>query len=160
VGDLPDVELIRCRKKKALVPRFAAQLARVLKALKTPQTTMQLALVLNFSQSRARVYIHELRATKPKRAYIKDWQDPGKQGDWAPVYALGNRPDKRKPKITRADRYCKDRANDEKYERILAQRRKLHMLDKARKNKQTWASSLGLMAESPRAENRAFDEQP
>lgn len=145
LGQLPDVVYphIGGRKPKRSVPRYEAQAARAVAAMSVkPMTAAQLGAALSLTTSGAREYIRALHQSTPKQAYIKDWQHPGKRGDWAPIYALGSHPDKQKPKPTRADRYAADKKDKDKYERLLADRRKLHMLARARKTPQTPFSAL------------------
>ena len=142
LGELPDAVFEAKRKPKQPVKRIDAQRAKTLSALATPMTAAQLGVILCISAGATVVYVTELRAQN--KAYIKTWKAPGKRGDLAPVYALGNRLDAPKPRQSRADRYQKDKADREKYERLLAKRRMYHRLARARKTPQSIFSALGL----------------
>lgn len=145
-GDLPDVEYVPARKPKLAEDRKTKQRNRLLELLKNDgeQTAEQAGIRLSLSTSRARFYINELRTSSLKQAYIKRWQHPGKRGDLAPVYALGNRPDAPKPRTTRAQRYKQEKSDQDKYDHILDQRRTRYALKRASSKPRSWAYALGL----------------
>lgn len=143
VGDQPDVVFVAVKKPKLPEDRKDRARRLLLELLQEDaQTAEQAGIRLNLSTSRARSYISELR--KQRKAYIKRWQHPGKRGDLAPVYALGNKKDAPKPRTTRAQQYKKEKSDPDKYDRILAHRRKLYAIQKATSKPQTWLSALGL----------------
>lgn len=141
LGNKPDASRVRV-KDIPKPPRVEAQTIRVRDFLKTAHSAEQVALHLGVTVSRARVYIRKLR--KLGEVYIKEWLNMHGQGDLTPFYELGNRPDAPKPKRTRADRYRKEQADAEKYERVLAKRRARYHVAKAKSRQNTWAGALGI----------------
>lgn len=141
-GDAPDVAYEAKRKPKQ-PDRVEARMGKLVETLEQGSYTAdQLGILLCLSASRVRKYIRNLRDMR--WAYISDWLAPEGRGDLAPVYALGMKADKPKPRQTRADRYRKERADPEKYSRILAQRRHLHQRAKLKQKPNTIFGALGL----------------
>lgn len=140
-GDRPNVEYTPKRKPKQ-GNRVEMQIDRVTKALATPCTADQLGAKIHLTRSRARFYIRELRLAK--LAYIASWDAPPGRGDLSPVYALGSKRDKKKPRQTRAERYRIEKADPDKHERSLAKRRARHHSAKAASKPNTWLSALGV----------------
>lgn len=139
-GDLPDAVYVptRAPTRQNEVDEQTERAAAELKAC--PMTTSQLADKLGLSVSRTRFYVATLRADG--KAYIKAWNAPPCGGDLAPVYGLGNRPDKPKARKTGAQRYRELKADPEKHERNLAKRRVLYRIRKSTRAPQTWCSAL------------------
>jgi predicted ArsR family transcriptional regulator len=142
-GDAPDVDYIGTRKPR-VGERLEKQRARVLAAMASPCTAEQLGVKLSLTVSRARVYIRELR--KAKQAYIQSWASPPARGDLAPVYALGSKADKPKPRQSRALRYKLEKADQDRHDRNLAKRRARYDVAKAVARPNTWLSALGVPA--------------
>lgn len=141
-GDIPDASYERKRKDK--VPdRLEARRAKLIELLRAaPRTAAQLGQLMHLSDSRVRIYIRELR--EEGGAYIKDWAPPPGRGDLSPVYALGNRPDKVKPRQTRADTYQKEISDPDKHARLLAKQRARYTVKKHTKRPQGVFAALGL----------------
>lgn len=142
-GTKPDAvfQAIYVRKDKQ-PDRRTARIMQILELLIAPKAAADLAPLMTITISGTRRYLQELRADK--RIYIKSWRHPGKRGDWAPVYMIGNKPDAPKPKETRAERHAKDKADADKYERILAKRRAASRVKTATSKPSNWLSALGL----------------
>lgn len=141
-GDHPDAVYEPVRKPK-LPDRVETRMGQLVELLEQGSCTAeQVALKMHLSISRAREYVRRLR--EMRWAYIADWIKPQGRGDLAPSYALGMRPDKPKPRETRAERWRKERGDAEKYRRILAQRRHLEHRAKLRKKPNTIFGALGL----------------
>lgn len=141
-GDLPDAvyEPVRLPSKPDRVETRMGQLVELLE--QGSCTAEQAALKMHLSISRAREYVRRLRDMR--WAYIADWIKPEGRGDLAPSYALGIRADKPKPRETRAERWRKERGDAEKYRRILAQRRHLHLRAKLKTKPNGIFGALGL----------------
>ena len=141
-GDAPDAAYEAKRKPKQ-PDRVEARMGKLVETLEQGSYTAdQLGILLCLSASRVRKYIRNLRDMR--WAYISDWLAPEGRGDLAPVYALGMKADKPKPRQTRADRYRKERADPEKYSRILAQRRHLYQRAQLKQRPNTIFGALGL----------------
>lgn len=96
-GQQPDVRYVRRAGRKgkgALRDEADRKRAVVLALLAMPQTTDQLAARAGIRPGLAREYLREHRAAG--RVYIKAWLLPPGKGSQAPVYALGDLPDKQR----------------------------------------------------------------
>jgi len=94
-GRQPDVRYVPMAERKGphrLYAQGERRRAEVLELLAMPQTTQQLSVRMGVSDSRVKAYIREHRAAG--RIHIKAWVLPVYRGSQAPVYALGNLPDK------------------------------------------------------------------
>jgi predicted ArsR family transcriptional regulator len=80
--------------KGALRDEADRKRAEVLALLAMPQTTNQLAARTGIQPRLVREYLREHRAAG--RVYIKAWLLPSGKGSQAPVYALGDLPDKQR----------------------------------------------------------------
>lgn len=142
-GNKPDAVFCPDKVRKPRQPnRTHANLRKAMEFLRSPRTAEEMGVEMCLSTSRARNYLRALRAEK--KIHIKEWRHPGGRGDLAPVYWYGGRPDAPKPQETRAQRYAKDKADPEKYERILAKRRAADRVKAAKSTPNTWLSALGL----------------
>lgn len=102
-GQQPDVRYVRRADRKgkgALRDEADRKRAEVLALLAMPQTTDQLAARTGISPRLVREYLREHRAAG--RVYIKAWLLPPEKGSQAPVYALGDLPDR--PRVSGAVR--------------------------------------------------------
>lgn len=141
-GEAPDTAYDPIRKAK-LLDRVETKAALIRKHLEeAPRTAEQLGNLAHMSPSRTRFYLRRLRDAG--EVYIKSWAPPPGRGDLSPVYAIGSRTDKKKPKKTRAETYAKEKADPERLARIQAKRRARHTLEKYRKNPQGIFAALGL----------------
>lgn len=142
-GGRPDVEFVGGRKPRQPEDRKTKQRRRLREVLEGQALTAdQVGLKMHLSTSRARIYISELRALG--QAYIARWQHPGKQGDHAPVYALGNKPDAPKPRQSRAQRYKQEVGTPERHDRLKSRRRLHYAIAKARQEPASWLTALGV----------------
>lgn len=141
-GDAPDA-VYEAKRKPKLPDRVEARMGQLVEALERGSYTAdQLGLLLHLSASRVRKYIRDLRDMR--WAYISEWLAPEGRGDLAPVYSLGMKVDKPKPRQTRAERYRKEKGDPEKYRRLLAQRRHLYQRAKLKQKPNTIFGALGL----------------
>jgi len=102
-GQHLDVRYVRRADRKgrgALRDEADRKRAEVLALLAMPQTTDQLAARTGISPRLVREYLREHRAAG--RVYIKAWMLPPEKGSQAPVYALGDLPDR--PRVSGAVR--------------------------------------------------------
>lgn len=136
-----DAEYPRYRKPKA-EDRVEARIATMVELLAEPRTSGQLGELMHLSASRVCVYLAGLRAEG--RIYIKAWASPPGRGDLSPVYALGKRKDKAKPRQSRAERYKLEIADPERHEDMLARRRTRYSLIKAKSRPNGVFGALGL----------------
>ena len=96
-GQHQDVRYVRRADRKgkgALRDEADRKRAEVLALLAMPQTTDQLAARTGIQPRLVREYLREHRAAG--RVYIKAWLSPPEKGSQAPVYALGDLPDKQR----------------------------------------------------------------
>jgi len=96
-GQHLDVRYVRRgegKGKGALRDEADRKRAEVLALLAMPQTTDQLAARTGIQPRLVREYLREHRAAG--RVYIKAWMLPSGKGSQAPVYALGDLPDKQR----------------------------------------------------------------
>lgn len=102
-GDKPDVEyapLSRPTPKTSAAERLS-QALRLL--AEKPRTLRELGPAMNMVPGAAGKHVRTLRTSKPKQVFIESWRHPsevspdGTGGDWAPVYAAGDKPDAPKP---------------------------------------------------------------
>ncbi|WP_273035990.1 hypothetical protein [Massilia timonae] len=94
-GRQPDVSYVPIAKRKGRNPLHVEadrKRAEVLKLLEMPQTSYQLADRVGLSPHRINDILRAYRADG--RVHIKAWILPLDRGSQAPVYALGNLPDK------------------------------------------------------------------
>jgi hypothetical protein len=126
------------------------------------RTREELQVALGVSKPTARRYLELLR-TEPRRVFICRWQHT--TGNLAPVYAPGNKADKKRPKRPTAYQYYQIRwkrikADPTKHAQVLHQ----HRLDAARRrlkaNPNTWLSALiiapvGAIPRTPPTRRRA-----
>lgn len=141
-GGEPDA-VYEAKRKPKQPDRIETRMGQLVEVLQEGEFTVeQLALRMHLSLSRVREYVRRLRDMR--WAYISSWIAPDGRGDLAPAYALGIRADKPKPRKTRAQRYREERADPEKYRRILAQRRHLHQRAKLKQKPNTIFGALGL----------------
>lgn len=136
-----DVEYPRYRKPKA-ADRVEGRLAAMVALLAEPRTSGQLAELMHLSSSRVLFYLSELKAAG--RIHIKAWASPPGRGDLSPVYALGKRKDKAKPRQSRAERYKLEISDPERHEDMLARRRTRYSLIKAKSRPNGVFGALGL----------------
>jgi predicted ArsR family transcriptional regulator len=142
LGDVPDAAYDPIRKAK-LPDRVDTRAALIRKLLEdAPLTAEQLGNAAHLSPSRTRFYLRRLRDAG--EVHIKGWEPPPGRGDLSPVYALGNRTDKKKPRKTRAETYRKEKSDPERLARLQAKRRARHTLEKYRKKPQGIFAALGL----------------
>lgn len=142
-GDLPDAEFVRSRKTRLTVDRVTKRIEMIVAALTTPMTGKQLAKQVHLSTPRAVFYLSMLRAEK--KVYIAGWEHPGGRGDLAPIYALGNRRDAKKPVQTRKARYKAEMKDEARRERIQALRKANTNIAAAVRVQSTWLSALGVV---------------
>lgn len=142
-GDAPDEEFIAKRKPKQECRATRAR-ALILSKLVTPMTSAELSSMIHLSKSRTLKYLKELREGETRQVYICSWSTADARGDIAPLYKLGNLPDKKKPRQTRAERYKKERANGVQHALSLARRRARSRANTAAASPKvkTWFSSL------------------
>lgn len=141
VGSLPDVEYVP-KRRNVPIKTVDDRLAEVKKLLESGHTSRELGEKLHVTRGRAQKLVQMLREQTPVR--IAGWRHPGHRGDLAPIYRLGTAPDAPKPRETRAQRYAKEKADPEKYERILRKRRARHHVDMAKKRPQGIFAALGI----------------
>lgn len=143
LGNKPDAVFQPYYVRKPKQPdRKTARIMDILELLTVPHTVHEICAEITLTPSGVRRYLQELKADK--RIYIKGWRHPGKRGDLAPIYALGNRPDAPKRGESRSERYKREKADKDKYERILAKRRAADRAKAAASKPNTWLGALGL----------------
>lgn len=146
VGKREDAEFVP-NKFPSPVQSVADRLVHVKEFLKSGCTSRELGIKLCVTRGRAQKYIQMLKEAAVdgrKVIYIMGWRHPGHRGDLAPIYKMGNRPDVEKPKETRAQRYAKEKADEDKYERTLQKNRIRHRIAAAKKKPQGIFAQLGL----------------
>lgn len=145
LGDAPDAPfeaLHTVRKKK--VDMAEINLALLVKALATPQSAADLALVCRCSMTYVRKHMAMLMAETPRRIYVKEWRRPDGPGGLAMVYAAGTRRDAKKPNITQAQRFEELKADPEKHKRSLELRQLATARRKMRGKPQNIFAALGI----------------
>jgi biotin operon repressor len=155
VGARPDVEYLP-QSIPAPKPSKEQRCAQVLKLLaEKPATARQLGPRMNVVPGTAMKYIAMLRDPANKQVFILKWLHPRQVdpkntvgGDWAPVYAVGNKADKPKPPAeTSAQRHARLH-KDRDYRRVRnVERRARYEKEKLVKQHlkagpQTWLSAL------------------
>lgn len=130
------------KRKDKLADRRQTQLARVLKALEIPCTALEVAVIISRAPSRAHAYIRDLR--DDKKVYIADYQKPDGRGARAPIYAVGDKRDKKLKRQTRAQRHKRDMADDDRRERIQTKRKTHDNLARLAKKPHGIFSALGV----------------
>lgn len=146
-GDLPDVEYHPkyIKKSRKLVPRSQEKKAQILALLSKPMTGREVSEIVFLCYEQTLNYIKSMREATPKQVFIKDYKRPNNRGQWAPIYAAGNKPDApHPPEQTRAERYKKERSSDEQIERINKRRQHQYLVKTLKKSPVNWASALGL----------------
>lgn len=127
-----------------------------------PRTREALQVALGVSKPTARRYLELLR-TEPRRVFITRWEHT--TGNLAPVYAKGDRADRKRPRRPTKYEYYQMRwkrikADPAKHAQVLHQ----HRLDAARRrlksNPNTWLSALtigpvGAIPRTPPTRRRA-----
>jgi DNA-binding CsgD family transcriptional regulator len=104
VGTLPDVEYVplECPTPKPTATERKLQVLTILEA--GPLSTRQLAGRMFLAEGVVGRYIKALRDPEAKQLYICKWLHPSeanpesKGGHWTPLYAIGDKPDKKMPK--------------------------------------------------------------
>lgn len=105
--------------------RNAASLARIgrmLELLQAPHTRAELAVATGVGIGAMGRYLTALKADK--RIHICDWRKNA-PGSPSPVYLVGNKPNKRRPRpLTAAEKAkrCRDRNPERQVERAMARR--------------------------------------
>lgn len=123
--------------------RVAMRRQQIIDALTgSPMTCEQLSNIIGIQRSPIRNYLAELR--NERRVHISGWTKAIKQGDIAPIYGLGNRPDAPKPRKSRQQRWKEEKADPERYDRIKAKKRAAYAVDVAVKKPQGIFAALGL----------------
>lgn len=104
VGNRPDVEYVRINipGRKTTSAERRQQILDLL--TERPRTMADLSEAMHIVREAVGRHMRVLRTQTPRLVYIRCWQHPSKiaasgtGGDWAPVYAAGVKPDKKKPK--------------------------------------------------------------
>jgi DNA-binding CsgD family transcriptional regulator len=143
VGQKTDAEYVPNRRPSP-VRTVAERVEQVKELLKAGHTSRELAEKLCVTRGRAQHYVQLLRKAGNVSVRIIGWRHPGHRGDLAPIYRIGCGEDAPKPRETRAQRYAKEKANPEKYERILRKRRVRHLVDMAKKRPNGIFGALGI----------------
>ncbi|MGZ7030181.1 MAG: hypothetical protein ACXVG9_12720, partial [Terriglobales bacterium] len=130
------------KRHSSPVKSLAERLAEVKMLLQAGHTSRELGEKLHVTRGRAQKLIQTLREQVAVR--IIGWRHPGHRGDLAPIYRLGKGEDAPKPRETRAQRYQREKANPEQYERIKMKRRARHHVDQARKKPNGIFGALGV----------------
>jgi hypothetical protein len=150
-GAQPDVEFVPLsmptRKTSA-----AERIEQVLALLtESPRTLRELGDAMHMVRRAAGRYLTILRNQDDKRVYIKAWLHPSvgfpgqRAGAWAPVYAVGSKPDKPMPaKETSAQRHARRYKRPEIREAEALRRKRDYILKKARSKPTTWLTALGI----------------
>jgi DNA-binding CsgD family transcriptional regulator len=141
VGSMPDVEYVP-KRRSTPIKTTATRLTEVKKLLEAGHTSRELGQKLHLTRGRAQKLVQLLREQTPVR--VVGWRHPGHRGDLAPIYRLGTGSDAPKPRETRAQRYAKEKADPEIYERNLRRRRAQYHIDKARKKPNGIFGALGI----------------
>lgn len=119
-------------------------IARILGALKTPQTYKQLRETLFMSERSLQHYISHLRAEPNRRVRVDHFLFLNCR--WVPVLALGSEPDAVKPRQTEKERNAKYRAKvkatPEKNDARKRRNQARWIVQKAKKRQVTWLSAL------------------
>lgn len=147
VGNLPDVVYVpkNIKKAKRPVPRSEEKKARILELLTTPMTGRELAAAVFLSNEQTMDYVRLMRESTPKLVFVKAYRKAAKRGQWAPVYAVGNRPDAKHPgKQTRAERYKQERKDEDAVRRANQRRKHDYLIKTLKATPVSWASALGL----------------
>jgi hypothetical protein len=155
VGDRPDVEYVPIDRPTPKIS--AAQRREQVIALLTekPRTIRQLAPAMHVVYETAGRYVGQLHKGPNRQVYIQAWRHPrdlnpenSRGGDWAPVYAVGDKPDAQKPARESSKERHARMHKDREYRRARnAQRRARYQQDKLVKQHikagpQTWLSAL------------------
>jgi len=150
VGDKPDVEFVplaRPAPKKSAAERRQ----QVLDLLaEKPRTRAELAQCMHLVTEGAGRYVTALRRPENRQLYIIDWRHPSEVhqsnagGDWTPVYAVGTKPDKRKPVEGKRARHARLQKDPEYRHARNVKRRARYAIEKHTKKKQGIFAALGL----------------
>lgn len=136
------------------VPKIssAERRAKILELLEAqPMTVNQLAVKMFIVRGTVSKHMTALRNAAERQVYIKSWDHPskvaeeGKGGDWAPVYAVGDKKDKPKPKQETPSQRHKRLSKDQSY--VLQRRLKRRLrynVEKLRGKPQGIFAALGL----------------
>lgn len=124
--------------------------ARMLKCLESGgKTRVELSELLFMSRNACYRCIRHLQHSEPKRIYLQNYSHPGKRGNLAPVYAIGNKPDAKHPgRPSRAERRKREMASlKADPERLDLYKSKRSVKNKVYRMKQkgekpTWMSAL------------------
>lgn len=105
--------------------RARLMIERILAALaQESMTGAQLAAKLHRDPVGVVRYIRHLKES-PRRVYTCDHRPANVQGGYAPIYALGNKPDAPVPRRSAGDRYRDMQKDPERYQAYLAKRREI-----------------------------------
>lgn len=142
-GSKPDFEYVP--NNRPTPKTSAAQRREQMIALlrKSPMTAQQLGDEMHIVKARALMYVGQMK--RENAVYISRWLRPEGAGAWAPVYALGNRPDKPTPKgETSGQRHARLMRNPEHAEEERARRRRRYAVERLRGKPQSIFAALGL----------------
>jgi hypothetical protein len=149
-GDKPDVEFVPLARP---APKVSAAQRRqqVLELLvEKPRSRAELAECMHLVTEAAGRYVTELRRPECRQLYIVDWRHPSELhqsnlgGDWTPVYAVGTKPDKKKPVEGRRARHARLQKDPEYRHARNVKRRARYAVEKHTKKKQGIFAALGL----------------
>lgn len=150
-GSKPDAEFVPLRSPSPKITSYQRQEQIIAILKRGPRTTAQLSEVMHIVRAKVNDHLRKLRVDGNKRIYIKHWNHPalvarpGTGGDWAPVYAIGDKPDAPKPKKeTSKDRHRRLMQDPVYREDRKKGARKRYQITKLRKKPQGIFAALGL----------------
>lgn len=130
--------------KKTAVDRKGDAMGRIMKELEKGRTAQEIAKASFLAFSTVHKYMDEMHAAG-WTIYVRTWRRTGELNQWAPVYAIGNKPDAPRPAPkTRRDFYLAERADPNKVKKHAAGKQRSRMLQQLRAKPNTIFGALGL----------------
>lgn len=151
VGNRPHAEYVRINipGRKITSTERREQILALL--AEKPRTMAQLAEAVHIVREAVGRHMRQLRDPTNKQVYIVRWKhpskvaEPGTGGDWAPVYAAGNKPDKKKPKRETSIERHQRLSMDDAYKASRRKKRRAHyQIEKTRVKPNGIFAALGL----------------
>lgn len=116
-----------------------------------PRTMAELSEAIHIVREAVGRHMRMLRKPGSKQVYIRRWQHPSKiaapgvGGDWAPVYAAGDKPDKKKPRAETPSERHQRLSKDDAYKAERRKKRRAHYaIEKTRKKPNSIFAALGI----------------